>query len=72
MKKLLTTAVVLGTILAIDATQPTEAAVTQPLTSDTDQSQVTPVWWRWHHYGYWHRPWGGWGWRHPGWGFRVW
>ncbi|MBI2707162.1 MAG: hypothetical protein HYX35_02460 [Proteobacteria bacterium] len=74
MKKLLTTTMILGTILVIDAAQPAEAAVTQPVVSDTDQSQVTPVWWRHYGYGgYWHpnyyRGWGGgWGWRH--WGFR--
>lgn len=72
MKKLLTTAMVLGAVLAIDATQPAEAAVTQPIASNTDQSQVTPAWWG--RYGYWHPNWGwrGWGWRHPGFRFRVW
>ncbi len=56
MKKLLTTAIVLGTVLAIDATQPTEAAVTQPIASSQDQSQSTPAAWI-DRFGNVHRPW---------------
>ncbi len=50
MKKLLTTTMILGTVLMINSAQPAEAAVTSPIISGTDQSQVTPTsyHWSWH------------------------
>jgi hypothetical protein len=74
IKKLLTTAMVLGAVMTLEAIQPAEAAVTQPVVSNTDQSQVTQTgfWWGGRHY--FRGPLGGLhqGWRYPGWGFRVW
>lgn len=61
MKTLLTTTMILGAVLMLEASQPVNAAVTAPVTSSTEQSQVTPVW----HY-FWHTgPGGGF---HPGFG----
>lgn len=71
MKTLLTTTMLLGAVVMLEASQPVKAAVTAPVASDKDQSQTTQVWWG--RYGYWHPNYYG-GWR-GGWGgpfFRVW
>ncbi len=68
MKVLLTTAMVFGTVCALGATQPAEAAIAQPIASEANHAQVTPArWWGHRHWGghpYWGHRWG-WGWGHP-------
>ncbi|MBI2707161.1 MAG: hypothetical protein HYX35_02455 [Proteobacteria bacterium] len=54
MKKFLTIAMILGSIITLEAIQPVEAAITSPIVSSIDHSQVTPTWWRTFHTWHWH------------------
>jgi hypothetical protein len=69
MKKVLTTVMILGAVITLEAIQPLEAAVTQPVVSSTDQGQVTDAgFWRVGPYGYVHHYWvGPFGGIHRGW-----